>query len=350
MRRRQRNAGIGSRRSAPTSAPTTRSRAPPTSRICGRALGIEQWNVFGISYGTDYALTYMRLHPEGIRSVGIDGIFPPPIAGGVSTWQSAGEGINAIFARMQRRSPRCHERYGDIGATFRELVQKYEQNPQTVKVSVPGIPDPVNVTISGGMLVQWAVSPGTHTAAEVPAAIDALAHGDATRIATTWAAPRLNPAGIGVLSNGLFYGVSCAEWVPYESEASVEAAGQRAFPTFPTSIHKNAPNLPFMRSNCDVWNVPPVDRSIRDVTESSIPTLVIASQYDAQTAPSFAALVARTLHERDCRRDSQRCACGGRKPFSPRPTPARRPSSATSSKSSTRWTRAVRHGCRRRTS
>ena len=50
------------------------------------ALGIAKWNVFAISYGTDYALTYMRLHPEGIRSVGIDGIFPPPIAGGVSTW------------------------------------------------------------------------------------------------------------------------------------------------------------------------------------------------------------------------------------------------------------------------
>ena len=258
------------------------------------ALGIAQWNVFGISYGTDYALNYMRLHPEGIRSVGIDGIFPPPIAGGVSTWQSAGEGINAIFAACNA-DPRCHERYGDIGATFRELVQKYEQNPETVKVSVPDVPDPVNVTISGFMLVQWAVSPGSHTAAEVPAAIDGLAHGDATRVASTWARLRLNPASIGVFSNGLFDGVSCAEWVPYEDEASVEAAGERAFPTFPNSIHKNAPNLLYMRANCDVWKVPPVDRSIRDVTESSVPTLVIASQYDAQTAPSFAPLVARTL-------------------------------------------------------
>lgn len=258
------------------------------------SLGIAKWNVFGISYGTDHALTYMRLHPEGIRAVGIDGIFPPSIAGGVSAWQSAGEGINAIF-RACDVQPRCHERYGDIGATFRDLVLKYEQDPLTVTVSVPGIPAPVDVTISGGMLVQWAVSPGTHTAAQVPAAIDALAHGDATPIATTWAAPRLNPAGIGVLGNGLFYGVSCAEWVPYESEESVVAAGQRAFPTFPGSIHENAPNLPYMRSNCDVWNVPPVDPSIRDVTESSIPTLVIASQYDGQTAPSFAPLVGKTL-------------------------------------------------------
>src|SRR5262249_28409920 len=155
------------------------------------ALGIGQWNVYGISYGTDYALTYMRLHPEGIRSVGIDGIFPPPLAGGVSAWTSAGEGINAMFAACDA-DPRCHERYGDSGATFRDLVQQYEEKPETVTVSVPGIVRPVNVMISGGMLVQWAVSPGTHTAAEVPAAIGALAHGDATRIAATWAGLRLN--------------------------------------------------------------------------------------------------------------------------------------------------------------
>ena len=258
------------------------------------ALGIKLWNVFGISYGTDHALTYMRLHPEGIRSVGIDGIFPPSLAGGVSAWTSAGEGIDAVFAACSAQ-PRCRERYGDIGATFRRLVQQYEENPQTVSVSVPGVAGPVNVMISGGMLVQWTVSPGTHIAAEVPAAIHALDHGNAAPIATTWAAPRLNPAGIGVLGNGLFYGVSCAEWVPYESEESVVAAGQRAYPMFPNSIHANAPNLQFMRSNCDAWNVPPVDPAIRDVTESSIPTLVIASQYDAQTAPSFAPLVARTL-------------------------------------------------------
>jgi pimeloyl-ACP methyl ester carboxylesterase len=258
------------------------------------ALGIAKWNVFGISYGTDHALTYMRLHPEGIRAVGIDGIFPPAIAGGVSAWQSAGEGINAIF-RACDAQPRCHERYGDIGATFRDLVEKYEKDPMTVTVSVPGIADPVDVTISGGMLLQWAVSPGTHTAPGVPAAIDALAHGDATPIATTWAGPRLNPAGIGVLGNGLFYGVSCAEWVPYEDEASVIAAGQSAFPTFPASMHVNAPNLPYMRPNCAAWNVPPVDASIRDVTVSSIPTLVMASQYDGQTAPSFAPLVGKTL-------------------------------------------------------
>jgi len=268
------------------------------------ALGIDEWNIYGISYGTDHALTYMRMHPQGIRAVGIDGIFPPPLAGGVAAWTSAGEGINAVFRACSEQTP-CRERYGDLGATFRRLVEHFERHPRTVQVStgqgiephfiVPDVPEPVNVMISGGMLVQWTASPGTHIAAKVPAAIDALAHGDATPIAASWAAVKLNPASIGILGNGLYYGVSCGEWVPYESARSVIAAGRRAFPTFPLSVHRNAPNLQFMRSNCVVWNVPPVSSSIRDITESSIPTLVISAQYDAQTAPSFGPLVARTL-------------------------------------------------------
>jgi hypothetical protein len=112
-------------------------------------------------------------------------------------------------------------------------------------------------TISGGMFVQWAVSPGTHTAGKVPAAVDALAHGHPDRIAVPWATAKLNPAAVGVLGVGLFNGVSCEEWVPYETEAGVVASGRRAFPAFRPSIWHNAPNLPFMRENCGVWNVPP---------------------------------------------------------------------------------------------
>ncbi len=259
-----------------------------------RALGVKEWNVYGISYGTDLALNYMRMHPQGIRSVGIDGIFPPPLAGGVAAETSAGEGINAV-SKACSEDARCHRRYGDIGATWRRLVRKYQAAPRTVRVPVQGVKGKVAVKISGGMLLQWTVSPGTHLAGKVPADVDALAHGNPVPIASSWAAPKLNPAGIGVLSNGLFYGVSCGEWVPYESEASVIAAARRAFPTLPRSIWKNAPNLPFMRQNCAAWKVPKVPAEVRDVTHSRIPTLVISAQYDGQTAASFGPLVARTL-------------------------------------------------------
>ena len=103
------------------------------------ALHIAKWNVYGISYGTDLALTYLREHPGGIRSVAIDGVFPPSLAGGVAAWTSAGEGINAVFEACKPQAA-CRKRYGDIGATFRRLVIRYEASPKTVKVKCPAIP------------------------------------------------------------------------------------------------------------------------------------------------------------------------------------------------------------------
>jgi pimeloyl-ACP methyl ester carboxylesterase len=164
-----------------------------------------------------------------------------------------------------------------------------------VRVYVPEVHRHVRVTISGGMLVQWAVSPGTHLAAKMPAAFDALAHGHPHRIAEPWARSKLNPAGVGILGNGLFNGVSCSEWVPYETHSQVVASGRRAFGTFRHSIWKNAPNLPFMRQNCGAWNISKGPASIRAITRSNIPTLVMSAQYDAQTAAAFGPYVARTL-------------------------------------------------------
>lgn len=257
-----------------------------------RALKIEEWNVYGISYGTDLALTYMRLHPKGIRAVGIDGIFPPSLAGGAAAWTAAGEGINAVFRACEEQR-RCRERYPDIAGTFKRLVKKYEASPWTVKVKVDGQDKPVKVTISGGMLLQWAVSPGTHLAGQMPAAFDALANGDPEPIAKRWAEGRLG--GVGILGQGLFYGVSCREWVPFETEADVVRSGREAFPGFPDSVLKNAPNLPFMRQNCKAWAVPKASSSVRDVTRSKIPTLVLSAQYDGQTAASNGEYVARRL-------------------------------------------------------
>jgi TAP-like protein len=83
--------------------------------------------------------------------------------------------------------------------------------------------------------------------------------------------------------------------VPYETEAAVIRSGRRAFPTFPLAVLRNAPNLQFVRPNCRVWDVPRAPASIRAITRSTIPTLAMSAQYDAQTGASFGPYVARTL-------------------------------------------------------
>ncbi|MFJ6837014.1 alpha/beta fold hydrolase [Streptomyces sp. NPDC091209] len=257
------------------------------------ALGIRRWNVFGISYGTDLALIYMRDHPQGIRSVGIDGVLPPSLAGGAVTWSAARQGFDGLFTACAEQ-PSCNRRYPHLSDTFERLVRRLEARPLTTMVTVPGQPAPVKVVLDGGVLVNWLTS-ATHVAAGVPRSIDELAHGNPQRVAEQWAGGKLSPQAVGRIAHGLAYGVFCREWTPFESEADVIRGGRRAFPSFPLSVLANAPQLPFLHADCRAWDVPAAPRSVRDVTRSDIPTLVLSGGFDAQTAPSNGAYVARTL-------------------------------------------------------
>jgi pimeloyl-ACP methyl ester carboxylesterase len=257
------------------------------------ALGLKQWNVFGISYGTDLALLYMRLHPQGIRSVGIDGVLPPSLAGGAVTWKAAREGFDGLFQACAEQSA-CNDRYPGLKATFLRLVNELEARPVTTTVTLPDHPEPVKVVLDGGTLVNWLTS-ATHVADGVPRSIDELAHGNPQRIAEQLAGGKLSPQAVGRVSHGLAFGVFCSEWTPYESEADVIRGGRRAFPSFPGSVLANAPQLAWLHDDCRAWDVPAAPPSIRDVTRSDIPTLVLSGGFDAQTAPSNGAYVARTL-------------------------------------------------------
>ncbi|MEV8098940.1 alpha/beta fold hydrolase [Kitasatospora sp. NPDC085879] len=257
------------------------------------ALGIRRWNVFGISYGTDLALLYMRLHPEGIRSVGIDGVLPPSLASGAVTWKAAREGFDGIFDACAQQ-PACNDRYPHLKATFERLVRALEARPVTTTVTVPDHPEPVKVVLDGGTLVNW-LTFASHLATGVPRSIDELAHGNPQRIAEQLAGGKLSPQAIGRLSHGLAYGVFCSEWTPFESEADVIRAGRRAFPSFPESVLANAPGLAWLHADCRAWDVPAAPRSVRDVTRSDIPTLVLSGGFDSQTAPSSGPYAARTL-------------------------------------------------------
>ncbi|MCX5072262.1 alpha/beta hydrolase [Streptomyces sp. NBC_00513] len=256
-------------------------------------LGIKQWNLYGISYGTHLALVYMRLHPEGLRSVGIDGILPPSRAGSAATWSSARQGIDGLFKACADQ-PACDKRYPNLSATFDKLVSDLEAKPVTTTVTLPGHDKPVKVVLDGGALVNWMTS-ATHVAPQVPRALDELAHGKPQRIARQWAGGKLSPQAIGRVAHGLAYGVFCSAWTPYESQEQALKGGQDAFPSFPLSVQAQAPQLTFLRPDCDVWNVPPADPSIRDVTRGDIPTLALSGSFDSQTGADNGPYVASTL-------------------------------------------------------
>ena len=258
-----------------------------------RLLKVSKWSIFGTSYGTYVALALMRMHPENLVTVTIDSIAPPSVASLGWTWSSAGEGFNNLFDACAAQ-PSCATKYGDVSSKFTSEVQQLEANPITITSEyTPGGP-PVQVVLDGGALVNWFVAGGRSLFPSVPSAIQELVNGNPVQIAANRAA-LANPATESTQGYGLTYGVFCSEWIPFEPQSEILAKGLIAFPDYPDSVLSQAPQLPFATEDCAVWDVPKARSSIREVTTSSIPTLVIAGTFDAKTSPMWATYVAKTL-------------------------------------------------------
>lgn len=257
-----------------------------------RALGIKQWNVFSVSYGTDLALTYMRLDPDGIRSVTLDGVTPPSAASPGWTWSSVREAFdnmtNACVAQQA-----CNARYPNLARTFIDQVRRLEAHPVTTTVTVPQVGD-TTVVLDGGALVDWFATSATKSPEGFPQLVDQLAHGNPRPIAEE-VATKADPASAVLEAQGQPLNVFCSEWVPYESLDDELRLAQQAFPDFPDSVKAVPPQMPFIRQECNAWNVPKAPDAVRAVTSSAVATLVLSGSFDAQTAPQWGRYVAERL-------------------------------------------------------
>jgi pimeloyl-ACP methyl ester carboxylesterase len=128
-----------------------------------RALGIHEWNVFGVSYGTNLAMTLMRQHPRGIRTVTLDSVEPPELITAASFAPIARAGFNNIF-RACMAQPRCWPRQPGIGRTFTRLVRRLETHPVTTRVKSPTGGPLVKVVLDGGRLANWLIDESFSTA------------------------------------------------------------------------------------------------------------------------------------------------------------------------------------------
>jgi len=144
-------------------------------------LGITEWNVLGVSYGTDLAQMYVRDHPEGIRSVVLDSVIPVTITI-AKYWHSTRAGFDNLFQACAAEAA-CSAAHPNLETTVTDLVKMLEAEPLTTTVNDPATGEELKVVIDGGAFVDWIRDQSrTNTKlTRVPAVIDELAHGNPRR-------------------------------------------------------------------------------------------------------------------------------------------------------------------------
>ena len=101
-----------------------------------RALGFEQWNVWGISYGSILGQAYVKEDPEGILAVALDAIMPLDIRESELYWRVA-HWYHRDLQKLQeicQQQPGCAQRYPDMVGRLRKAIQSVVDNPIEVDV------------------------------------------------------------------------------------------------------------------------------------------------------------------------------------------------------------------------
>ncbi|WP_187432505.1 alpha/beta fold hydrolase [Agromyces mariniharenae] len=257
------------------------------------AMGIEEWNIYGVSYGTDLALTVLRDHPEGVRSVVLDSVVPPNVRWTADFWPTSAAAFDEMYAACAAQEA-CAAAYPDLEAEFTEAVNRLDAEPLTVPVTTAA-GDTVSVVVDGYKLANVVVlrlATGPAYSAVLPQMIHEIAAGDGTGIASS-VIQYLPPAG--VVGLGLQWGVFCSEDLPRTSLEEVVALGSEALPGFPESVLSLLPQVPRFFADCEIWDVPPADERAHAEAVSDVPALFLGGTFDAVTSPSWQDAATPTL-------------------------------------------------------
>ncbi|MCA9906963.1 MAG: alpha/beta fold hydrolase, partial [Anaerolineae bacterium] len=98
-----------------------------------RALGYDQWDLYGISYGTRLAQTVMRDFPDGVRSVVLDSTYPLSADLTVDTIANMDRAFDTFFAGCAANAA-CSEAYPDLENRFFALADTLNATPILVPV------------------------------------------------------------------------------------------------------------------------------------------------------------------------------------------------------------------------
>ena len=128
------------------------------------ALGIHEWNLVAVSADGQLGLTYMRLHPAGIRSAIIDSGMSPQMDYGLDWDRGQVAELESIFSGCDADA-RCRSAYPDIGRRFHELVDELDRRP--LEITIPDFqPRPVELQLDGAGLLADSIGqiyPGDRT-------------------------------------------------------------------------------------------------------------------------------------------------------------------------------------------
>ena len=258
------------------------------------ALDYDQWNLYGISYGTRLAQQAMRDHPDGIRSVVLDASYPADADLYAEMPGNAERAIEALFTTCAD-DPACAAAYPDLRRTFQDLVAKLNAAPALFTVVDGATGERVDDELDGDALVGFLFDSlySTELVGRLPEIITEAAAGEFGSIGLLLGA---QTQSLDFVAIGQQLAVQCNEEVSFGSRDDVAAAAAD-HPLVGGYFESGPSSGTGIFDVCESWDAGEADAEANEALTSDIPTLVLAGDLDPITPPRWGEQIAGDLSE-----------------------------------------------------
>lgn len=247
-------------------------------------LGYGPLNLMGVSYGTRAVLTYLRRHPQSVRTATLSGVSDPEARYLLGVSRASQEALDGLFAECEGE-PACRGAYPKLRQELEAVLARAASEPVRVELNDPrfgGIE--LNLTRAGVAQTLRYMLYSPAEAALVPLTIHRAAQGDWVPLGRL---AHLHGLEMDGMAQGFFQSVTCAEDIAFlrEEEIAPAVAG-----TFLGDFRVRRQS-----AACEGWPVRDLGPDLHAPVVSDVPALLISGERDPATPAANGERAARTL-------------------------------------------------------
>jgi len=253
------------------------------------ALAIEQWNLYGVSYGTRVGLHYLRRYPDSVRTIILDAVVPPELTLGPEIALAAQRSLLRLFDRCES-NPGCNESFPRLRTGTLELLDKLKTEPVDIQYEDINTGELRNISFTNRHLAitMRLMSYSAHGNAILPSMLyDAI---DNNNFASLARQAQLQISSLDTaLAGGMYNAVICTEDTPFIPKEFDRTALEETY--------LGSELLDAMHSNCHTWDQGVIDEDFKTPVVSDKPALVMSGSDDPVTPPDYGERIVEHLSQ-----------------------------------------------------
>ena len=246
-----------------------------------RLLGVETWNLYGISYSTRLMVNYARDFPIRVRSIILDSVLPA-----TANWDETGvENIRAAIGRVFKEcgeTAACTAKYPNLEKKFYETISALDRTPVVMDVTLDGKPRTVKLYGRHFVDLIYNLAEGNGSLQWIPFTVDAVSIKNFDPL-KKYADEQFESSGF---IWGMRFSVWCGEEMPFENRSAIASSFRSNRRLGGFAVQRAMPQI------CKVWNVPPAKNIENASVKIAAPVLAFGGEFDPDTPTSWTEMVA----------------------------------------------------------